>query len=198
MASGRRLGRAAGPGASPPPGRFTDRPLCRLQVHLPLSLSRARLPGLQRAPGPGLGTGAGAGYERGECGPGARAKLGSTCGRAPRKASAGERPKGWLPCGDPLTARRVAGAVLPTARARPAPRRAALLHFRPAPASGLAATLVHMRTRLVCLRRGPGVLGGAERSCVSREVTPGGPARRRSAPTRRALDPDRRRFRVNG
>lgn len=126
MASGRRLGRAAGPGASPPPGRFTDRPLCRLQVHLPLSLSRARLPGLQRAPGPGLGTGAGAGYERGECGPGARAKLGSTCGRAPRKASAGERPKGWLPCGDPLTARRVAGAVLPTARARPAPRRAAL------------------------------------------------------------------------
>lgn len=46
------------------------RPLCRLQVHLPLPLPRARLPRLLRAPGPGLGTGAGAGHECGERGTG--------------------------------------------------------------------------------------------------------------------------------
>ena len=49
---------------------LTARPLCRLQVHLPLPLPRARLPRLLRAPGPGLGTGAGAGHECGERGTG--------------------------------------------------------------------------------------------------------------------------------
>lgn len=50
--------------------RLTARPLCRLQVHMPLPLPRACLPGLLRAPGPGLGTCAGAGHERGERGAG--------------------------------------------------------------------------------------------------------------------------------
>lgn len=39
-----------------------------MQVHMPLPLPRACLPGLLWAPGPGLGTCAGAGHERGERG----------------------------------------------------------------------------------------------------------------------------------
>lgn len=73
------------PGDSlPSPGRFSElelgllrltvRPLCRLQVHLPLPMPRARPPGLLRAPGPGMGTGAGAGHKRGE--PGGRGTYG--------------------------------------------------------------------------------------------------------------------------
>lgn len=69
------------PGASLPSlGRFPElelgllrliaRPLCRLQIHVPLPLPRTRLPGLLRAPGPGLGTGTGAGHKRGERGAG--------------------------------------------------------------------------------------------------------------------------------
>lgn len=63
-----------------PSGRFSElvlgflcltaSPLCRLQVHLPLPLPRARLPRLLRTPRPGLGTGAGAGHECGERGTG--------------------------------------------------------------------------------------------------------------------------------
>lgn len=63
--------------------RLTTRPLCRLQVHLPLPLPRACLPRLLRAPGPGLGTGAGTGYERGEHG------AGEFMGKAGRNRQAG-------------------------------------------------------------------------------------------------------------
>lgn len=50
--------------------RLTVSPFCRLQVHLPLPLSCARLPGLLRAPRPGLGSRTGKGHERGELGVG--------------------------------------------------------------------------------------------------------------------------------
>lgn len=50
------------------PLRLTASPFCRLQVHLPLPLSCARLPGLLRAPRPGLGPRIGKGHECGELG----------------------------------------------------------------------------------------------------------------------------------
>lgn len=68
---------------------LTASPFRRLQVHLPLSLSRARLPRLLRAPRPGLGLCTRAGHERGERGVGK--------GRAGRKAGAQRRCSGLIP-----------------------------------------------------------------------------------------------------
>lgn len=65
---GQRLPRSAGHFAGLL--RLTASPLCRLQVHLPLPLPCARLPGLLRAPRPGLGPRTGKGHERGEHGVG--------------------------------------------------------------------------------------------------------------------------------
>ena len=69
--------------------RLTASPFCRLQVHLPLPLSRARLLGLLRAPRPGLALATRAVYERGERGVGG--------GRAGREAETRRRCAGLIP-----------------------------------------------------------------------------------------------------
>lgn len=68
---------------------LTASPFHRLQVHLPLPLSRARLPGLLWAPRSGLGLCTRAGHERGE--------RGVRGGRAGRKSQARRRCAGLIP-----------------------------------------------------------------------------------------------------
>lgn len=180
------------PGASlPSPGRISElallrltaRLLCRLQVHLPLPLPRACLPGLLRASGPGLGTGAGAGHERGECGAGGvRARQGrvdklatSQC-LGPPGATRNECSnsfRGWL------TARGLEGvpAELPSRGPPHSPRLWRPLNFR---------TFQHpvLRPRWCTCAHAPtwsprevGPEGGAELSCLDHEIIPGGEAR---------------------
>lgn len=144
--------------------RLTASPFCRLQVHLPLPLSRARLPGLLRAPRPGLGLCTRAGHERGERGVGG--------GRAGRKAGAQRRCSGLIPTpctvnipiiDSPASETLVLLAGLSGADSTPnlqptnhRPRRRALAGCTRTShtlASGPEEISVHMRTR-------PGPLGG--------------------------------------
>lgn len=147
--------------------RLTASPFCRLQVHLPLPLSCARLPGLLRAPRPGLGPRIGKGHERGELG-----VRGVWAGRGPGLSPGAvhnEHPNYRLPgireassaCGfvRSLPHAKTTARKPVAAKARPGKVHAHFSH----PASGPGATSVRMRTRPAA---SPGDVGPERRSRV--------------------------------